>query len=522
MKLTQLWRKKATTRKTTTQKRGALMAEAEHAPSPRPSLRATFDALPTAVHLSILELSSPNLADRVRCCLTCKRWAALLREPAFWAHLSFQGASAEHLDDGVLLDLCRRASTSLLSLDLSADACEHIALEHDGEPLLAVLAAESVTANLRRLSVGPRIIVQNAFGSRKLLQQCPRLASAGVTVAGNWLDVADAVRLLPLAEGSFVAPVLAFPSAVDDVNSSGGEWRLSPSAADDDDDNDDDSDNDDGRRTPPPRAAGFSDTVTALAEALSHCRVDSLQLESGLAVVPPPQPGVDVLESRLLPVDLAALLDASSSGAEGEAQEGRTDEAAAAALGAALAHPQHGPRVLCSSGVRLFCQSAVFAHLCGALTEQSRLEAIIARDPPSHHGHDNAAVDGVPFPLATLAAALAPGRSRITTVDVLRGRFEPEGCAAPPSCRASLSVAMMIDSLVLLAPAASLAQARRAVRRPAAQHHRHASRPRELRRPRRARRRDRPRRGAQGKHRPPLPAPGPRAHRRLRGRTAHS
>lgn len=44
-----------------------------------------FDALPPAVHLSVLLAPCLPLVDRTRCALVSKRWRALLSEPAFWA-----------------------------------------------------------------------------------------------------------------------------------------------------------------------------------------------------------------------------------------------------------------------------------------------------------------------------------------------------------------------------------------------------------------------------------------------------
>lgn len=116
---------------------------------------ATFDSLPPAVQLSIF-LLLPRLVDRIRCALVSKKWTLRFQEvdPAFWAHVSFEGAARpELLDDAAALAVCRRSAGQLLSLDVSDDAaCGRIIFRlNDGRTLSRALAAEGITPRLHTL-----------------------------------------------------------------------------------------------------------------------------------------------------------------------------------------------------------------------------------------------------------------------------------------------------------------------------------------------------------------------------------
>lgn len=104
-------------------------------------------SLPDAVLLKIL--AHLRLADRVRCSLACKRSAALLRDPAFWATLDFEGCRS--LTDETLAALCRRSAGQLRSLDLSAGACRNLTLTLSEGLLLPLLAREGLTARIDSL-----------------------------------------------------------------------------------------------------------------------------------------------------------------------------------------------------------------------------------------------------------------------------------------------------------------------------------------------------------------------------------
>jgi hypothetical protein len=79
--------------------------------SAQDSGQSIFEALPPALHLKILLLAYPSSSvGRARCSLVSKSWAALLREPALWTELDFEGANAATLNAAVLSSLCRRSA----------------------------------------------------------------------------------------------------------------------------------------------------------------------------------------------------------------------------------------------------------------------------------------------------------------------------------------------------------------------------------------------------------------------------
>lgn len=80
---------------------------------------ATIDD--TYLPQALLQKIAPRLVDRARLALVNKRWASLLDDPSFWAHLSFEGAEEKRpISDDAVLQLCRRAGGQLRSLDLPA------------------------------------------------------------------------------------------------------------------------------------------------------------------------------------------------------------------------------------------------------------------------------------------------------------------------------------------------------------------------------------------------------------------
>lgn len=337
-----------------------------------------FDELPQALLLSVL-LLLPRLVDRVRCSLVSKRWAAVLREPALWCHLAFEGAREEHLSSDTLLQLVRRAAGQLQSLDVTAKACRGFSGSSGGLVFLERLAAEgALTAQLQSLCSAPDewVTVADASDARRLAAACPALAHASVLVDCEWPDFPAVARALPLA-GRTVARLHCV--SADDIEQASG--------------------------------ARFVDFAAALVDGLSRTFIDMLQFE--------PRTG-QYEEEGFIERSFEHLFAAGD----------RPDTAQAASqLAAALADPQRGPRALlagrpddCNYGVAWGCLPA-FSQLCHALTPESRLQELVTGDSWA---------DGEVA--ALLAETLLPGRSRLESIRIHDGDIVGgTGCAASAS-----------------------------------------------------------------------------------------
>lgn len=277
---------------------------------------ASFESLPTALQLVIL-LHLP-LVQRVRAGLVSHRWAALAHEPLFWSELDFDGAVGSELDDSILLDLTRRAKGTLRSFDVSSPACDNVQLSlgpssSSGAPLLVAAASESLTQSLRSLAVwrpgkvrhrSGRLRLRRPADSLQLLSLCPMLSSAAMDLDGKFPDVLSALLLLP--------PV--------------GTKRLCL-------------------------------TVSAQTDAEAFC------VELAAAISARPVDKLEVIGQGSAGPFLLIEQQIAAGGADGgDTTAGLSEETPAAQLGAALACPDHGPRVFRSSDAG-FGSSPVLAHL---------------------------------------------------------------------------------------------------------------------------------------------------------------
>lgn len=140
---------------------------------------------------------------------------------------------------------------------------------------------------------------------------------------------------------------------------------------------------------------------SALRAGLAHCAVERL-----------------VFQERGLRRPGAA---AGASGDPGAA-------AAAEKLAAALADPRTGPAELCSFGS---CVVPVLSRLCRALTPESPLRRLLLCQAG---GNIHALTDNGGEAAAALGAALAPGRSRLDTLEILGGHDARVWCARVYAC----------------------------------------------------------------------------------------
>lgn len=309
-----------------------------------PPQQAGLDDLPDALLLKVMLLLP--LAERTRCALVSRRFAALLCEACFWSELEFTGARAGSLSDETVLDLCRRASGQLRVLDLSSPACDGVSLlardPGSGLPLLGDLEDEGLGLFLHRLVTWrpgvpfrhfPRLCFQTEDQAAALVAACPRLASAAVTVVGSPESAAAVLRVLPAA-GDKQLVVADGGEGLDWLAVAGGLC-----------------------------AALASSSVAEVA--FENTRLDRLPLPQGLR-----------------------------SAAAAEAAE----TAAVDRLASALASAAHGPRVLraCASGL---AASPLFGPLCLAAA---------SRDCPLRELHLEAC-DFTSTAAAELAGALAGG-----------------------------------------------------------------------------------------------------------------
>lgn len=221
---------------------------------------------------------------------------------------------------------------------------------------------------------------------QELVAACPALVHAEVCIEGAWQDVAGAMRLLPGLAGP------------------GSSASIRPPAP--------------YRRD---STASFAVVAAALAEAVSACSVDTLTL-----TVPwsrPPE-GPEAL-------DAIATAAAAAGGAEAAAT-------AAAALGAALAHPAHGPARLYAADHARFGLGAALSHALRALTPASRLRTLQIQPAWRTQGFNTGSAVAW---AADLAAALEEGRAaRLESLKVIHTTFiEDDRCAQVVSLLSSPS-----------------------------------------------------------------------------------
>lgn len=362
--------------------------------------QASFDTLPAALLLSIL-LALPRLVDRVRCALVCKRWASLLQDSAFWAELRFDGANSEHLDDAVLLSLMRRAGGRLTLLDVSSPACQGILMEpRGGRPFLAAAAAEGLTARLQTLRTNSKnFFVGDAAAASSLLAACPALSSAGVAVDGNWRTASAAAGMLPLAEGSRLSlslvrqrPGNIHPAAAAAGNDAGGAAQQ--------------------QAAPPASVDGFAALAESVAGALAGRQIAQLEFRQPVRYYE--QGGFFLFQQEQF-LTFPAIKDTGEGGAT--SATGNT-AAAAEQLGAALAHPSHGPLDIIATRCRLV-GTQPFAQMCAALTAESRLETLMVIDGKDQWDESWRLAAGVGA--RALAKAVEEGRAARLQALLLRG-----------------------------------------------------------------------------------------------------
>lgn len=288
--------------------------------------RASICDLPTALLLTVVP-HLPRLVDRVRCALVCKQWSTLLREPAFWTQLSFDGGREEWVFDHDIESCFRRGAGRVASLDVTAAPCEYVSLEtitdeeyervekeeKEGRPasevpipLLPFLATQGLTARLHTLIAGEKLTLNTANDARQLVAACPALTSGALTVEARWTEAAALLRLLPAGFSVSLTLVQA-------KNARNEPGILVPYAS-------------------------------AVAESLScHCCVDSFTFTTYSSNLSRDD---DDDDDDALPVDIDAMFSQYW-----DAQLPTSDSrAAAAALGAILAHPSHGPCTVSTAG----------------------------------------------------------------------------------------------------------------------------------------------------------------------------
>lgn len=234
------------------------------------------------------------------------------------------------------------------------------------------MAAEGLTRSITSFTAPEgAFVLRDAEGARAVRSACPALTAAAVHIRAPWRTALAAVRAL----GSCAAEstVELGPAAYSAAATPAAMISAAAAAAEGDSD--------------------FASFAAALTETLGACSVKALVL------------GVDYF------ADLGALFGRLGPDAAAA-------ERAATSLGAALADPLRGPRevrVVSKRGGQLCFPAA--AHVARALTSESLLRVLSLGGRLSADG------------LRELAAALAPGRSRVEKLTVsgidLR---EAEGC----------------------------------------------------------------------------------------------
>lgn len=230
-----------------------------------------------------------------------------------------------------------------------------------------------------------------------LRSACPALTTASVHIQGNWRNVLAAMRALGDCGGESTAEFLSARFMRSWARNSRPEPDAASLAAL-------------NAAATLERGDDFASFATALGETLGCCRVKTLLLgsEEGCA----PSADFWAYVGRLGP-DAAAT------------------ESAAASLGAALAHPLRGPRELRVWGSIYPLEPddldeppcfLAAAHVARALTAQSPLRALTL----GGIGADA---------LEELAAALAPGRSRLEELEIEGANLgTAQGCECARQC----------------------------------------------------------------------------------------
>lgn len=270
--------------------------------------------------------------------------------------------------------MIRRGAGQLRSLDLASTSGVY-----NVQQLLDDAAAEGLTSQLQSLSVTNGLVIDSVGAARRLLAACPALTSASIIVLGDWVKATSVLRTLRTGGGSCCI-LRIFPfnelSASDSSQSS-----------------------DDGPKTEVTKEGEFVAFTTQLSEALAVCRVRTLNITAHTN-----WRGAEEIFS------LATMLRAASDAAA-------ADRRAAFHLAATLAHPTHGPHAIVAADNTEFRSTPLLAHLCRALTAESPLRTLTLEDLAD----DRDEGDEMPVPAAgleQLAAALAPGRSRLEVLEL--------------------------------------------------------------------------------------------------------
>lgn len=301
------------------------------------------------------------LAERVRCALISKRWAALLAEPPFYAELSFEGVRRGAVTAETLLTLVRRSRGQLRSLDLTSEASGFPRILQTGHPPLAVLealAAEGLTGRLERLGLSTFLIL-GAETARRLRAACPALQRAELRCGGPWRDAfaaaAAAAFDLPGGDGVDVLTHFRYENAIP------------------------------------------VDLAAAAVAALARTRVRGLFVNIN--------PGAKLPQA-----------------APAEPADDAVAAAAIGCLGAALCDPRRGVQEFRESSFSPDNPWVVAPAVLRALSAESPLRVLELTSRPAQ-----------PESLQLLAAALAPGRSRLEVPELGGVDFSTEdGCGTRP------------------------------------------------------------------------------------------
>lgn len=332
---------------------------------------ATIDDLPQVLLLQILS-HLPRLVDRVRCCIVAKRWATLLREPPFWAHLSFQGVKKAR--KGLVLELGRRAAGELRSLDL-ANSDDDKGMRR----VIDALAAEGLLVRLESLAASTldSFACINAESALALRASLPAAASVVVANAQpRWWGEGLEMDTQPRWRGEGLAVVRALR-----LSGRSSIFLLVGTI---------------GRKyTEEVYHIAFAEAVAGM---LSTCTLESLEF---------------VLESAVDNSDMSDAFvyhDPNETGIfEGFCRSGTGAESmrrAVEQLATAIASADHGPRSFKVKAVSFHARAGLhdlYRHTFWRLTSQSRLRRL-----------DISRVTN----LIVLAGALASGESKLESLTI--------------------------------------------------------------------------------------------------------
>lgn len=310
-------------------------------------------------------LKLPCVVERARCALVSKQWADVLKDPELWADLDFCGVSKEHLTDDLILRLARKAAGKLRSFDVCAPEGVNVTLQLGGQPLLVAMAAEGLTANLESIEAHDGIQLETPDAARQLRAACPALRHVGIAICGAaWPDSLAIIEALSVPSAATLVLCPALPPH---------------------------------RRRGPLPTQSFPDLARGVAAALARTSIERVAFLPGSG---PADDGPEPVFFDDLVFDIYRLSEAQMF----------ANFNAILALGEALADPERGPKELSivpPEGAAL----PVFAQrVCRAvLNPQSPLRTL--RLCGLGDGNDAT---------ATIAAALAPGRSRLESLSIPR------------------------------------------------------------------------------------------------------